>query len=155
MEAASWPQTAVIHCNRMDTASYPRRVIHTSKFYDSLRRKGRHDDDDDDQYLHAFLSSALDWPQLSPSSTQQPLNTREGGSQNPFGRCGEDTDLCICRESNSSCSKSDMVLTGLSRLLEVKTYKTKCNRLVIISKLVIIATQLNIEKRSKMLARVE
>jgi hypothetical protein len=67
MEAASWPQTSVIHCNRMDTASHPRRLIRTSKFYDSLRWKGRHDDNDE-QYLHAFLSSALDWPQLSPSS---------------------------------------------------------------------------------------
>ena len=52
-------------------------------------------------------------------------------------------------------SKPDMVLTGLSRLLDVKTYKTKCNRLVIISKLVIIASQLNIEKHSKLLARIE
>jgi len=72
METASWPQTSVIYCNRTDTASYPRRPIRTSKFYDSLRWKGRHDDDDDDdddeQYLHAFLSLALDWPQLSPSS---------------------------------------------------------------------------------------
>lgn len=141
----------------MDTASYPRRLIRTSKFYDSLRWKGRYDDDDDDdeQYLHAFFKFSTSLTSAVTFERQQPLITRQGGSQNPFGRCGEETDLCICRESNSSCSKPDTVLTGLSRLLEVKTYETKCNRLVIITKLVIIASQLNIEKRSKLLARVE